>query len=147
MCGLIGAVFLMVAVAMIFVGKAIAVIGVILIGWFIIALSRRIQANNLKATPMVCPNCNSTNIKIQSRVEGTIASGGATGTGVGIIGAGAKRIQRSHIGVCQDCGFDYPYYIQSDIGPIKQSAENSFKASLFCLVSYIGVLVWFFYLR
>lgn len=147
MCGLIGAVFMMVAAAMIFIGQAIAVIGAILLGWFIIAFARYNQTKNLIATPMICPNCKSTNIKIQSRVEGTVSSGGATGTAIGIFGAAANRIQRSHIGVCQDCGFDYPYYIQSDIDPIKQKAENSFKASLFCLAVYAAILVWFFYFR
>ena len=147
MCGLIGAVFVMVAAAMIFIGQAIAVIGAIVFGWFIIALAKYNQAKKLTATPMICPNCQSTNIRIQSRVEWAVSSGGATGTTVGVVGAAAKRIQRSHVGVCQDCGFDYPYYIQSDIDPVKQSAENNYKASLLCLVIYIAALVYFFFIK
>lgn len=115
--------------------------------WIIMALIRCNKCNKLVPSKMLCPNCNSTNVKIRSIQTGTSTNtrhsgvGAILGLGFGTVSAKGNTIfnyQRE--GVCQDCGFNYAYITQEDIDKAKSSAKNKLILSLIFTIIAIFIM-------
>ena len=115
MCGLILGIFLIVIMISAYIMGAIALgIIVIFIG-LLASIGNYKKAKKLKASTMICPNCGSGNVKIQKEISGVSGSGVSTNLWSWDIRSGNHKLDRKRIGVCQDCGFDYPYITQDEV--------------------------------
>lgn len=139
MCGAVFSLLAVFCLIAVFVGKMIITVGAAVAVFFLIALGKYKQARNRSATPMVCPNCQSHNVKIQSRVTG-ISGATTTVSSFGIVGG---NVHHGHVGVCQECGFDFPFFVQDEIVQMQNSAQGLLFISLIFVALYIGFLVYF----
>lgn len=120
------------------------IIGIVLIVHLIRCNARYNNARGLAPTKMICPNCNSMRVRINSQVDGGNAAGAATAIwGVGIA-SGNYNIRRSHIGVCKDCGFDFPYITKMDIDREIAVAQGKLTRSKIWFGVYVGLIAMIF---
>lgn len=102
------------------------------------------KARNLRPSTMVCPNCGSNQIRIDNRIEGYSGSSNAQVQRSLLMPKHRKTINwqygsqynRQRVGICQSCGFDYPYVTPQEA----QQAQDRIKLS-----TIIGVAVAVFF--
>lgn len=100
------------------------------------------NANEKTPSKMVCVNCGSTNVRIHNREEGWTA-GGLGGAGFGLAGGNVrKNINRQHVVVCADCGFDSPYTTLAEIEEERKNAKSSIYCSWFFVILFSALLIF-----
>ena len=93
---------------------------------------------------MLCPNCKSRNIKIRKEISGITRTGlSSYGSSIGVH-TGVSNVNRQRIGVCQDCGYDYPYTSEADVKQAVASAKGAYYLWLVLSIIAAGVGIWFF---
>lgn len=102
--------------------------------------ARRDKSNAIRPSTMVCPNCGSNHVRIENRIEGFSGKSDTHISRSVIAPKHFKTVNRTHasqyerlrVGVCQACGFDYPYITAQEA----EKARNEARA-----VSLIGIVV------
>lgn len=100
---------------------------------------------------MRCPNCGSTNIKINKAMTGTSTSSRTSGVGYarsglfgGVVGRGTSSLNSNtsynykREAVCDDCGYNYDYITSSDIENANKKCNTKIVLSSVLLV--VGLL-------
>ena len=101
-------------------------------------------AKKKHSSKMLCPNCKSRNIKIRKEISGITRTGlSSYGSGMGVH-TGVSNVNRQRIGVCQDCGYDYPYTSEADVKQAVASAKGAYYFWLVLTIIAAGVGIWFF---
>ena len=140
MCGAIVSLLTALIVAALIVGSAVFSIGATLVVLYLICLGRLAQAQSRTPSSMICPNCHSRNVRIKSRIDGLSSTRAAGGS----IVFSDNTIKRSHVATCQDCGFDYPYYTQSDVDELEVRARRNLIIVAVLVVLFFALVVPFF---
>lgn len=100
------------------------------------------KSENLSASKMQCPNCNSKNVKISSLKIGVQTTTSASGnggffSGIGFV-SGNKNSNTLYSfkrqAICHDCGFNYDYLTEDDVCQMKDSLKNRLIISIFFFV-------------
>lgn len=131
--------FAILVVAACYVFGAMAIGGIIILICLLASIGSYSNAKKLQATPMICPNCHSTNVRISKEVAG-FTNGGATSFHGGFgLHAGNVNVNRQRLGVCQDCGFDYPYITQQEVSQIQEKAKN--RMAFWIIITAIALVV------
>ena len=144
MCGVIFSFFaLIIAVAAYFMG-AIAIAVIVIVVGLLLSIGNYENARKLKPTPMKCPNCGSENIKIQREItsysRGSVRTYGSRLSA----GSGSTTVNRQRLGVCQDCGYDYPYVSQEEVEQNIEKTKNSYHFWLALTIIAAGIGIWVF---
>ena len=96
------------------------------------------KSENLSASKMQCPNCNSKNVKISSLKIGVQTTTSASGNGgffggIGFV-SGNKNSNTLYSfkrqAICHDCGFNYDYLTEDDVCQMKDSLKNRLIISI-----------------
>lgn len=125
MCSAIISTFAIIVAAACYFFGAIAIGAIVLVVCLTVSISKYNNAMKLQPTPMICPNCQSTNVKISKEVSGLSNTGAGTIFAGWGVHAGNVNINRQRLGVCQDCGFDFPYFTRQEISDIQAKAKSS----------------------
>ena len=127
-------------------------VGVMISGiFFIIAFiglllsnSKYETAKSRQPSQMICPNCKSKNIKIQKEItsysRGSVRTYGSRLSA----GSGSTTVNRQRLGVCQDCGYDYPYVSQEEVEQNIEKTKNSYHFWLALTIIAAGIGIWVF---
>lgn len=102
------------------------------------------KARNLRPSVMVCPNCGSSQIRIDNRIEGYSGTSNAQVQRSLVMPKYRKTVNwqygsqynRQRVGICQSCGFDYPYVTPQEA----QQAQDRIKMS-----TTIGIIAAVFF--
>lgn len=94
---------------------------------------RAYRAWTAKPSTMTCPNCGSGQVRITSRVEGMTGSSSSyfkrsilmPRHRVRIDRQGGSQINRQRIGLCQSCGFDFPYITVDEVTQERGAATRT----------------------
>lgn len=123
------------------IGSNMYVLAVLIVAAVIYSCKARWdKANAIQPSAMVCPNCGSDFVRIENRVEGVSGNSSAHIHRSVIAPKHFKTVNRQHksqldrqrVGVCQLCGFDYPYVTAQEA----EKARNEARA-----VTIIGMVV------
>ena len=102
------------------------------------------KARNLQPSAMICPNCGGREIRIDNRIEGYSGRSNAQIQRSLIMPKHRKTVNwqygsqynRQRVGICQSCGFDYPYVTPQEA----QQAQDRIKLS-----TIIGIIAAVFF--
>lgn len=140
---------LMLFVVMFVVYATVGIVTIIVITavFFLSSLLRYSRVKNLTASQMLCPNCGSTDIRIQSKKIGTSKNSVWTfQRGAGLWGLGNSNtsyiFQRE--GICRSCGFNYNYYTPEEIeGTIQSAVRRLIISGLLLFLEGIMMMIIF----
>lgn len=110
---------------------------------------RAYKAWTAKPSTMTCPNCGSGQVRITSRVEGMTGNSSSQFKRsllmpryrVRIDRQGGSQINRQRIGLCQSCGFDYPYVTAEEVRQERSAAMRA--AVIVVIVTALCVVLGF----
>ena len=105
------------ALSIIFVADVIAFIATCA------AVGKYKEINKLKPGKMICPNCGSNNVHIEHIESGYQGYSGSLRKDSRMTSFNTK-VQRTRVGHCNQCGFEYDYHTQSEIDDAKKSAKG-----------------------
>ena len=124
MCSVILGFFALMVVGACYFFGAVAIGGIILLICLLASIGNYTNSKKLQATPMICPNCHSTNIRISKEVAGFTNNSATSFHGGWGLHSGNVNINRQRLGICQDCGFDYPFFTQQEVNQIQERAKS-----------------------
>lgn len=110
-CSLIILFFLAIAIAFIYVTAAMAIFDIIFFILTIVYIVRVINANRMRPSKMMCPNCNSIVVKLSTRESGSTTNASYYRYG----STWNNSIHYQRIATCKDCGFVWEYITKDDI--------------------------------
>lgn len=110
---------------------------------------RMYRAWTVKPSTMVCPNCGSKQVRITNRVEGMTGSNSSQFKRsllmpryrVKIDRQGQSQINRQRIGLCQSCGFDFPYVTAEEVRQERSAATKA--TAIAVIVTVLCVVLGF----
>ncbi len=130
-------IFLAIAVAFIYVAAALIILDIVFFFMVMSSAIRRDNAKNMSPSKMICPNCESTYVKLSTR-----KSGSTTNTFYYRFGASwNKSIHYQRVAECKDCGYTWDYITREDILN-EQSRANAglvVSAILFALCAFATI--------
>ena len=109
------------------VGILIVILPITALFYFIKSLLNFIQLKHLEISKMECPNCKSSEIRIQPSNCNTLLN-----------------IKSKRVGICQECGFDYQYYTEKEIKDIKIKTIINLVISIILLILSLIIFISFF---
>ncbi len=144
---MIGAFFSIIALIFVIgaylMGIVILAVIIIVIG-LLASIGKYAQAKEMKPTLMICPNCNSNKIRIQRQIAGISSNSFGSYYGRWNFRSSGHNINRQRIGVCQDCGFDFPYFTVQDCRQAMEDAKTFRNAWLMLALIAIAVGMWIY---
>lgn len=150
-------IFLIIMAICLIIALGIIVLPFIALFFFMTSYSQYSKSKRLQVSKMECPNCNSTEIKIQSLRTGDETKGNFSGMGAltgfklfgfGIIGGNRNSSTQytfKREGICQKCGFNFDYLTQDDIDNVQKTAKNKYNLSITFLV--ISIILFFAFMN
>jgi len=138
-CGVIVSFFAIIVAVASYLFGAMAIGGIIILIGLLASIGKYSNAKKLQPTPMICPNCHSTNIRISKEVAGFTNSSATSFHGGWGLHSGNVNINRQRLGVCQDCGFDFPYFTEQEIYQYREKTKA--HMAIWFLVAFIAALV------
>ncbi len=126
-----------------FLGAVILAIIVIVIG-LLASFGNYANAKKMRPTPMICPNCGSRNIRIQREISGLSGRNIGYYPGRLAIRSSDHTINRQRIGICKDCGFDYPYITAQECIQAVTQTKASMNFWVFLAIVAAGIGLWLY---
>ncbi len=144
---MIGAFFSLMAlifmIGVYFLGMIILAIIIVILG-LLASIGKYMQAKEMRPTLMICPNCKSRNIRIQREIAGLTSSSFGSYYGRWNFRSSGHNINRQRIGVCQDCGFDFPYITSQDCKQAMADAKGLRDFWLFLAAVAVAIGLWIY---
>lgn len=139
-CLIVVLLFIAMAVGVVYFTVALIILDIALFLMVISGISLVNQARNMEPSKMICPNCNSNNIKLSTRNTGSTSNGYYYGR----MASWSKTIQYQRIAECKDCGYTWDYITDEDIAKKFSKANSLLVVSVIlfalCLVFTVKIM-------